>query len=543
MEQREGRGEQKVVAVRLIPAIPYTKPLPLGRIARNYTVLNLNGAIIQVRDRWRRSVLDYRLWCYNNSDMRLEIGHVNRRCCILPPEGHFFVYMSYNGKWLCSVIDGPSGYLFGYITRSVGKVKDLRIRENCEPSKFIQHAKKLPYDGGYESTKLTKCGDLAPSFMSIYRHVEEEDPAPPDEELIRAGETFILHFTESAKNEKLHYKNIFTRFRTGHPVGSWAILEAREWRSSCDTVYSALGISDEEFCHEPKDARHREKRKKMTTETTAMLAKNTLKDLRLLYRPNHKPGYLLLKDMPMHLSKDGPADPLWAEKELLDSCQPDLGNANWEFLTQPFPEFSDSDIDGSIGKLVHNACMNTGDFIQDKLVAYHESGHALVALHTPAAHAIRKITIIPQGASLGMVLQVAEKDNASIGEKQILASLDVCLGGIVAQELAFGEQSVTAVAEQDLVTARDLAHDMVSKYRVGDAAEDLPSAGEMRERINAEGAKLLEESRERVKLLLKKHWEQLEAIVNALLKETLTSDEILDIVHRCQEETLTQEQP
>ena len=108
----------------------------------SYTMLDLNGTRIEVRDRWRRSILDYRLWC-NNLDKRYEFGHQNRRSCIIPPEGHFLIYMHYNKKWLYAVIDGPFGYLYGYIRRSVGKTNVFRIRENYEKENHIQHAKRL----------------------------------------------------------------------------------------------------------------------------------------------------------------------------------------------------------------------------------------------------------------------------------------------------------------------------------------------------------------------------------------------------------------
>lgn len=97
-----------------------------------------------------------------------------------------------------------------------------------------------------------------------------------------------------------------------------------------------------------------------------------------------------------------------------------------------------------------------------QLVAYHESGHAIVALHTPGAQPIQKVTILPRGSFLGMVSQVAAQDNASFGKKQILASLDICLGGRVAQELIYGDQGVKAGSEQDLITAREMAHNMVT---------------------------------------------------------------------------------
>jgi len=58
-------------------------------------------------------------------------------------QGHFLIYIHYNKKWLYAVIDGPFGYLYGYIRRSVGKTNVFRIRENYEKEKHIRNAKRL----------------------------------------------------------------------------------------------------------------------------------------------------------------------------------------------------------------------------------------------------------------------------------------------------------------------------------------------------------------------------------------------------------------
>nr|XP_018623151.1 ATP-dependent zinc metalloprotease FTSH 11, chloroplastic/mitochondrial isoform X2 [Nicotiana tomentosiformis] len=97
-----------------------------------------------------------------------------------------------------------------------------------------------------------------------------------------------------------------------------------------------------------------------------------------------------------------------------------------------------------------------------KLTAYHESGHAIVALNTEGAHPIHKATIMPRGSALGMVTQLPSNDETSISKKQLLARLDVCMGGRVAEELIFGQDNVTTGATSDLHTATELAQYMVS---------------------------------------------------------------------------------
>ncbi|KAL6870644.1 hypothetical protein ACP4OV_014492 [Aristida adscensionis] len=317
---------------RTVSPISYTRPSPLARAARNFTVMDFNGSTIDVRNRWRRSVLEYRLWCYNNSDMRYEFGHPERRCWSLPPAGHFLVYMHYDGKWMCAVIDGPSGYLDGYITRSTGGgVRDLRIRENMEQQedmktsvKYIQHAKKLPWDGGYVFAEDAKCGDesLIHSFLQIYRHVEGHVPKPTYLSVVRAGETMILHFSEAGRSDELYLDILHLNFRAAHCVGPAPIIKARTWKTSCTDVYAALGVRFQETG---------DKAKGLTGNDVAK-AKVYLEDIRQLHRPQHKHGYFLLKDMPMHLSKDGPVDATWAETELANSHKMDFEDESWEFL-------------------------------------------------------------------------------------------------------------------------------------------------------------------------------------------------------------------
>ncbi|CAL0308672.1 unnamed protein product [Lupinus luteus] len=166
-----------------------------------------------------------------------------------------------------------------------------------------------------------------------------------------------------------------------------------------------------------------------------------------------------------------------------------------------------------------------------KLTAYHESGHAIVALNTEGAHPIHKATIMPRGSALGMVTQLPSSDETSISKKQLLARLDVCMGGRVAEELIFGQDYVTTGASSDLSTATELAQYMVSNCGMSDAIgpvhiKDRPSS-EMQSRIDAEVVRLLRDAYDRVKALLKKHEKALHALANALLEyETLNAEEI-----------------
>ena len=86
----------------------------------------------------------------------------------------------------------------------------------------------------------------------------------------------------------------------------------------------------------------------------------------------------------------------------------------------------------------------------------------MVALLTPGSHPIHKATIMPRGDALGMVMQLPEKDETSRSRQQMLASLDVCMGGRVAEEMIFGPSKVTSGARSDLKQATVLPRHMVS---------------------------------------------------------------------------------
>lgn len=182
-----------------------------------------------------------------------------------------------------------------------------------------------------------------------------------------------------------------------------------------------------------------------------------------------------------------------------------------------------------------------------RMTAYHESGHAVVAFNTAGAHPIHKATITPRGNALGMVSQIPEKDETSVSKIQMLARLDVAMGGRVAEEMIFGMDQVTTGARSDLQHATALARHMVSECGMSDrvgpifiALDDQRPGQEIQRTIDAEVVRLLREAYERVKTLLKKHESGLHALASALLEqETLNAKDIQKILSpfRQQEET------
>ncbi|CAI5457588.1 unnamed protein product [Closterium sp. Yama58-4] len=167
-----------------------------------------------------------------------------------------------------------------------------------------------------------------------------------------------------------------------------------------------------------------------------------------------------------------------------------------------------------------------------RLTAYHEGGHALVAVHTAGAHPVHKATIVPRGVALGMVAQLPETDEVSVSRTQMLARLDVCMGGRVAEELVFGPGEVTSGASSDIVQATRLAREMVTKYgmseAVGVVAHDYEDDGrsmstETRLTIEREVRALLQRAHDNARAILVKHEAELHALAGALLeRETLT---------------------
>ena len=176
-----------------------------------------------------------------------------------------------------------------------------------------------------------------------------------------------------------------------------------------------------------------------------------------------------------------------------------------------------------------------------RLTAYHEGGHALVALRTEGAHPLHKATIVPRGMALGMVTQLPDDgdDGTSVTRMQLLAKLDVCMGGRVAEELVFGPGAVTTGASSDLEQATRLARAMVTKFGMserlgavsipyGDSAALSP---ETRAAVEAEVKALLAAAYDRASKVLKRHEADLHALAAALLdRETLSGGEIAELV-------------
>jgi cell division protease FtsH len=171
--------------------------------------------------------------------------------------------------------------------------------------------------------------------------------------------------------------------------------------------------------------------------------------------------------------------------------------------------------------------------------AYHEAGHAIIAMLTPGADPVRKVSIIPRGIALGVTLSAPEADRFSYDRPYLLGKIKVALGGRVAEELVYGE--ITTGAQNDIKQATELARSMVGLWGMSDVIgpvtvitedDQLPLLGDRdisqvtRQLIDEEVRHLIEEQHEQVTQLMSANRDKLDALANALLEsETLEQDE------------------
>ncbi|CAG8520441.1 6691_t:CDS:10 [Ambispora gerdemannii] len=161
-----------------------------------------------------------------------------------------------------------------------------------------------------------------------------------------------------------------------------------------------------------------------------------------------------------------------------------------------------------------------------RVTAYHEGGHALVALYTPGAMPLHKATIMPRGASLGMTVQLPEMDKDSYTKKEYLAQIDVCMGGRVAEEMIFGKENVTSGAHNDIIKATEVAKRMVGPVsHLDEEMEQLSTQTKLI--IEGEIKGLIENAQARATNILKTHKDELHRLAKALVDhETLNQQEI-----------------
>ncbi|KAF9451026.1 ATP-dependent metallopeptidase Hfl [Macrolepiota fuliginosa MF-IS2] len=169
--------------------------------------------------------------------------------------------------------------------------------------------------------------------------------------------------------------------------------------------------------------------------------------------------------------------------------------------------------------------------------AYHEGGHALVALYTDGAMPLHKVTCVPRGHALGYTSQLPENDRTSISYKEYLAHIDVAMGGRVAEELIYGRDNVTSGASSDIRSATRTATAMVKQWgfsKLGPVYYDSKSdslSQRRREEIEGEIASLVRGGEARATSLLTSRLEELHRLAQALVEyETLNADEVRKVI-------------
>jgi len=185
------------------------------------------------------------------------------------------------------------------------------------------------------------------------------------------------------------------------------------------------------------------------------------------------------------------------------------------------------------------------------LTAYHEGGHAIVALHVKATDPVHKATIIPRGRALGMVMQLPERDKLSMSYEQMTSRLAIMMGGRVAEELVFGTDKVTSGASSDIEQATKLARMMVTRWGLspelgtvayGENQEEVflghqvsrtqNISEETIKKIDLEIRRFVEEGYQFARKVLTDYRDQLEILAKGLMEyETLTGDEIRDLLN------------
>nr|XP_027205921.1 ATP-dependent zinc metalloprotease YME1 homolog [Dermatophagoides pteronyssinus] len=180
----------------------------------------------------------------------------------------------------------------------------------------------------------------------------------------------------------------------------------------------------------------------------------------------------------------------------------------------------------------------------NKITAYHEAGHALVSYYTKDSHPLHKVTIIPRGPSLGHTAYIPEKESYHVTRSQMLATMDTLMGGRVAEELIFGLERITTGASSDLKKATKMATSMVKDLGMSEKVglrtfdeehNSLVVVNELSnstsELIDNEIKRILQESYDRAKNILKSHSQQHAKLAEALLKhETLNAEEIKQLL-------------
>lgn len=170
--------------------------------------------------------------------------------------------------------------------------------------------------------------------------------------------------------------------------------------------------------------------------------------------------------------------------------------------------------------------------------AYHEAGHAIMAMFSKGATPLYKATILPRGRALGITFQLPEMDKVDMSKQECFARLDVCMGGKIAEEMINGKENVTSGCASDLSNATSVARAMVTSYGMSDKigpvrlSDDWESwSPQIRNMADNEVRDYLLDSEKRTRKLLYDKRLELKRLAEGLLEyETLTKEEMEKVV-------------
>ena len=186
---------------------------------------------------------------------------------------------------------------------------------------------------------------------------------------------------------------------------------------------------------------------------------------------------------------------------------------------------------------------------EKKLTAYHEAGHAVATIHSPASDPIHKATIIPRGRALGMVMRLPERDQLSMRKDEMKAHLLIATGGRIAEEMIFGKDKITNGAASDIQMVTNLAKRMITEWgmseklgrlRYNNDSEEVFLGHSVSQTKNNSDATakiiddeirfLAEEAEKDCRKILQENIHELHIVAKGLLEyETLSGNEIIDL--------------
>jgi cell division protease FtsH len=188
---------------------------------------------------------------------------------------------------------------------------------------------------------------------------------------------------------------------------------------------------------------------------------------------------------------------------------------------------------------------------EKRLTAYHEGGHALIAMKVIGSDPVHKATIIPRGRSLGMVMRLPERDQLSYTREKLKADICVAMGGRVSEEIVFGYEKVTSGASMDIKMATQLARAMVTQFGMSDKLGPLAYgdneeevflghsvtrtqnlSDETQKLVDQEIHAIVETGYANARRIIEENIEELHILAKGLLEyETLSGQELTDLLN------------